>query len=89
MYGQAELELARHPGALVLPAEAVQLSAERAFVFLLEGEVVHRREVTLGEELGEKLEILTGLSPGTVVVTRGIDGLSDGAKVRTAKAKGP
>ena len=89
MYGQAELELARHPAALVLPAEAVQLSADKAFVYLLEGEQVRRRAVTLGEELGEKLEIVTGLSPGMVVVTRGIDGLSDGAKVRTAKAKEP
>lgn len=85
MYGEAELELAMHPGAMVIAAEAVQLSDERAFVFVLEGEQVRRREVTLGEEVGEQLEILTGVTPGTVVVTRGIDGLSDGAKVRTAK----
>lgn len=89
MYGEAELELARHEGALVIASEAVQLSNDKAFVFVLEGEVVHRREVTLGEELGEQLEILTGLTPGTVVVTRGIDGLSEGAKVRVGQAKGP
>ena len=85
MYGEAELELERHVGAMVIASEAVQLSNGKAFVFVLDGEQVHRREVTLGEELGETLEILTGLEPGTVVVTRGIDGLSEGAKVRTAK----
>ncbi len=89
MYGEAELELSRHPNAMVLGAEAVQLSDGKAFVFVLDGEVVHRREVKLGEELGEKLEILSGIEPGTVVVVRGIDGLSEGAKVRTAKAKEP
>jgi HlyD family secretion protein len=89
MYGEAELELARHPQAMVLGVEAVQLSDGKAFVFVLEGEQVRRRQVTLGEELGEKLEILTGLQTGSVVVVRGIDGLSEGAKVRTAKAKEP
>jgi RND family efflux transporter MFP subunit len=89
MYGEAELELARHPQAMVLGSEAIQLSDGKAFVFVLDGEQVHRRQVTLGEEFGEQLEILTGLDAGTVVVLRGIDGLSEGAKVRTAKAKEP
>ena len=87
MYGEAELELARHPAALVIASEAVQLSNGKAFVFVLEGEKVKRTQVTLGEELGEQLEILSGLKPETIVVTRGIDGLSDGAKVRTAQTK--
>lgn len=89
MYGEAQLELDRHLGSLVLGAEAVQLSDGKAFVYVLEGEQVRRRQVTLGEELGEQLEIVSGLTAGTVVVTRGIDGLSEGAKVRTAQAKEP
>lgn len=87
MYGEAALELALHPGALVAPVEAVQLSNGRAFVFVLEGDTARRRQVKLGEDLGEELEIVSGLEPGTVIVKKGIDGLSDGAKVRTPKAK--
>jgi RND family efflux transporter MFP subunit len=87
MYGEAELELARHPGAIVVPAEAVQLSGGKAFVFVLQGEVVKRREVKVGEELDEALEIVGGLEPGAVIVHKGIDGLSDGAKVRLPQGR--
>lgn len=88
MYGEAALELARHRGSLVVPVEAVQLSNGKAFVFVLEGDVVRRRAVVLGEDLGEELELASGLTPGTVVVQRGIDGLSDGARVRLPQPKG-
>lgn len=89
MYGQAELELARHEGAVVVPTGAVQLSNGRAFIFVVNGDQVKRTEVTLGEELGEQLEIRSGLTAGTKVVTRGIDGLSDGMKIRTPQAQAP
>lgn len=83
MYGRAELELAVHAGALVVPSEAVQLSNEKAFVFVLEGDTAKRRAVTVGESLGDLVE-LTGVPAGAVIITRGIDALADGAKVRTA-----
>ncbi len=87
MYGRAELELDRHPGALVMPVEAVQLSEGRAFVWVLEGDVARRREVKVGEELDEQLEILEGLQPGASVVLKGLDGLADGAKVRVPSSR--
>jgi RND family efflux transporter MFP subunit len=89
MYGRAAIELEVHPGALVLPIEAVQLSGGRSFVYVLEGDVVRRREVQTGEALTEgveALEVVGGLAPGVTVVTRGIDALADGAKVRAAGA---
>lgn len=88
MYGRAALELARHVGALVVPVGAVQLSGGRSFVYVLEGDTAKRREVKTGESLDEQLEITEGLQPGVLIITRGIDVLSDGAKVRTA-APGP
>lgn len=87
MYGQAELELERHSNAQVVPVEAVQLSGGKAFVFVLDGGAVQRRLVTLGEELGEQLEITSGLKAEEQIVIRGIDGLADGTKVRTPKSK--
>lgn len=83
MYGRASLELERHPSALVVPIGAVQLSGGRSFVYVLEGDTAKRREVKTGETLDERLEVLEGLQAGAQVITRGIDVLSDGAKVRT------
>lgn len=87
MYGRAELELARRTGSLVVPAEAVQLSGEKAFLFVLEGDTARRLPVTLGESLGDQVEVTGGVAAGTVLITRGIDALADGAKVRTAAGR--
>ena len=82
MYGRAEVEVGVHPRRPVVPAEAVQISDERAFVFVVTGDAVARRRVELGEDLGSRLEIKEGLEAGEEIVVRGIDALSNGAKIR-------
>jgi len=58
--------------ALVLPAEAVIRTGQRALVYLAEpGGRFRPVEVTLGEELGEQLVIRSGLSEGQQVVASG------------------
>jgi Cu(I)/Ag(I) efflux system membrane fusion protein len=57
---------------LVVPAEAVIRTGVRAVVILRqEGGAFAPREVTLGADLGEQLEVLQGLREGDEVVTSG------------------
>ena len=84
MYGRAAIEVGRHKGVAVVPVEAVQISDDRAYVFVVEGDQVARREVSLGEDLGDRLEVSSGLKPGDEVVKRGIDSLATGMKIRRA-----
>jgi RND family efflux transporter MFP subunit len=83
MYGRAEIEIGRHPNVPVVYAEAVQISDEKAFVFIAHGDTVSRKSVVLGEDLGDRLEVVSGLAPGDEIVVRGIDNLADGMKIRT------
>lgn len=83
MYGRAEIELGLHKAVPVVPVEAVQISDEKATVYVVQGDTVQRRQVVLGEDLGDRLEIVSGLKAGEVIVVRGVDGLSTGAKIRT------
>lgn len=87
MYGNGEIEVQLKAGAIVVPVGAVQLASDKAFVYVVNGETVKRTQVKLGEDLGERLEIAQGLQPDAEIVVRGIDGLSDGAKIRKAGAK--
>lgn len=89
MYGKGEIETAVKPAAIVVPVESVQLSNGKAFVFVVNGDSVKRTGVKLGEDLGERLEVAEGLTPGAELVVRGIDGLSDGAKIRKAPQAPP
>lgn len=72
--------------ALVIPKKALVLEGEgnQVFVFKKEesGGKAERRRVEIGFSDTDRLEVLTGLEPGELVITVGQDGLRPGADVR-------
>jgi multidrug efflux system membrane fusion protein len=72
---------------VLVPTPAVQTGAPGDYVFLVDGDdSVSVHKVRLGPSNGQYTAILDGLSAGQMVVTDGTDRLSDGAKIRIAKA---
>ena len=58
--------------ALLVPLEAVLESEGKRFVYVLRsGEEFERRDVTVGDEYGDRVAILSGLKAGERVVTQG------------------
>jgi RND family efflux transporter MFP subunit len=84
MYGRGFIQLAMHPGAMVVPVTAVQINSRGRSVFVIEGDHTRVRPIILGVEVdgGSSFEVVSGLKPGDQVIIAGADGLSDGAKVR-------
>ncbi len=74
--------------ALVIPEEALVPEQARQFVYVVRGEVVEKREVTLGRREPGFVEITDGLRAGDRVVTEGTLKLRDGVLVREAEAPG-
>ncbi|MCZ6649318.1 MAG: efflux RND transporter periplasmic adaptor subunit [Acidobacteria bacterium] len=77
-----------HQDALVVPRLALVAEGTRWYLFRLEDDnTVHRLEVTLGFEEGDRVEVLRvvsedeDLSPGTQVIVSGAPALTDGAPV--------
>jgi RND family efflux transporter MFP subunit len=89
MYGRAAIVTGVHPGALTAPVGAVQISNGRNFVYVLNGDKVSRREVTLGVDGEQWLEIVSGVQPQDELVIAGLEGLSDGTAVRPARNVDP
>jgi RND family efflux transporter MFP subunit len=90
LFARADLGIALRRGVALVPSEAVLQRASGPVVFVVgDGEVVERREVGLGPFHRDAVEVLSGLAPGEVVVTRGHAGLVDGAVVRVAERAGP
>lgn len=89
MFGRGSIVVAVHPHVPVIPARALQLVADKAYVFVVEGDKAVRRTITLGQDLGDDLEVLDGITEGDMLVTAGIDGLADGTVVRTAEGVDP
>jgi multidrug efflux system membrane fusion protein len=67
----------------VIPAQALQLSSDGDFVYIIKpGNTVVRRAVKAGPAFGNDLQaIISGVTPGDHVVTEGIDSLNTGGKV--------
>lgn len=72
--------------ALVIPEEALVPEQARQFVYLMRGEAVEKREVTLGRREPGFVEITDGLRGGDRVVIEGTLKLRDGALVHDADA---
>ena len=69
---------------LWIPAAAVRDEGEAQAIFLLRGETVERRAVTLGIEDGDEIEVLSGVTPGDRVVVDPPPELAGGDRVTTA-----
>jgi RND family efflux transporter MFP subunit len=65
----------------LVPRTAVARDAERTVVFIVNGDTIERRAVTVGRELGSDVEIVAGVVAGAVVVVDPPEGLNDGQKV--------
>jgi RND family efflux transporter MFP subunit len=68
--------------ATVVPAESIVIRDGRTYVLRLSGEQVQQRAVAIGRRQGSLAEILSGISPGDVVVVRGAGFLNDNDVVR-------
>jgi len=81
MFGRARFPAGERK-ALVVPAAAVVERGQLSSLFVVGADGVARlRLVTLGERHGERVEVLSGLTPGERIVVEGGDGLADGSRV--------
>jgi len=71
-----------HEHSIVLPREAVIRELQSAHVFVVNDDIVEKRDVELGIEEDKTLEIVSGLSGGEVIVVAGQGGLKDGTKIK-------
>jgi len=73
--------------AVVAPSAAILPAEEGGTMVLVVGadSAVHQKKVEVGLRDGDKVQILSGVSPGDQVVTVGGIGLEDNAKVRVVK----
>jgi len=72
------------PGVLA-PSAALTQRAGKDVAFVMAGEAVQQRSVTLGRTLGDDREVLDGLAGGDVVVLDPPEKLADGSRVRIAR----
>jgi len=71
--------------ALLIPRSSLVESIRNPYVYVMENNIAKQRKIEVGRELGDKIEILSGLKAGESVITTGQINLSEGASVQIAK----
>lgn len=80
-YGKAQFRVGARKG-ITVPAAAVITRGALTSVWAVSGDGIARlRLVKVGKTMGERLEIISGLSSGDRIVTSGAERVTDGAKV--------
>ena len=82
MFGRGAIDLGSRVNSLLVPAKAVTERGSLTYLWVIDtANIAHLRLVKTGKTVGEKLEILSGLSGDERVVTGGVEKVSEGAKV--------
>lgn len=85
-FADVEVVTSVRKGAPVIPEAALVSEGEQAFVWVVEGGKASKREIALGERMGDRLEVARGLRGGEVIVVAGQRELREDVAVRYAEA---
>jgi multidrug efflux pump subunit AcrA (membrane-fusion protein) len=83
---QVEIDAEMHTGVVIVPASALVHESDETAVFVVVGDKAQRRAVMTGLTSRDRVEIVSGLRDGEVVIVEGQNGLPDGASVTTTEA---
>jgi RND family efflux transporter MFP subunit len=80
-FARVHVEIGKIDQVLTLPAAAIQYRYGVNRVFVVAGDTLAVRELTLGERLGDRIEIMSGVKEGERVAVTDVDTLNEGLRV--------
>ena len=85
-YINVSFDLGNNFSALQIPKLALVEGTKNPFVYVVNGDQVTQRKITVGRETGENIEVLSGLKEGDEIVTSGQINLVEGSKIERIAA---
>jgi RND family efflux transporter MFP subunit len=87
-YAQVDLNLPRKDPPLLIPSDTLVVRPAGTLVALVNADgKVHFQPVTVGRDLGDRIEVLSGLKVGQRVIVNPNDSVQEGVKVHPVAAK--
>jgi RND family efflux transporter MFP subunit len=83
MYAEVKFALPQDGRTLLIPGNAVMIRSDGPKVLVVDAkQTIRARAVKLGRDLGDKVEIVSGLNPTESLVANPTDALRDGSEVK-------
>jgi RND family efflux transporter MFP subunit len=84
-FARVHIESGKVDNVLTVPYTALQYRYGVNRVFVVQGAKVAMRELSVGERLGDRIEVMSGVKAGDRVVVADVDTLADGNSVTVTK----
>ncbi len=81
LFATAKMQQSKPTPAILVPATAVRASAGASRVYVVKGDYVEERVVTVGQSVDQSIEITSGLAVGDRVATANVAQLTDGSPI--------
>jgi membrane fusion protein (multidrug efflux system) len=81
LFARVRLVIAERDGAVLVPEQAIVPQGEKLFVYVIEDGKAMMRPVELGVRQAGRVEVTSGVKPGDVVITAGVQKIGPGAPV--------
>ena len=88
LFATAQIEEATQRPGLLIPAAAARTVSGTSRVFVVAGDHVNESIVSLGQRVGDLVEVTMGLEAGDVVATSHVSQLADGTRVESTGPTG-
>lgn len=82
MFARVHLDLGATRAAVLIPREGLVYRGTQPGVFLIERNSATFRAIETGRTVGDDVEVLSSLAPGTTIITRGSSMLREGDQVK-------
>ena len=90
MYAQVDLAVPRKEPPLLIPGDTLVVRDNVTQVAVVAGDgTVHFRHIQLGRDLGDRLEVLSGLEQGQMLAVNPSDSVREGVKVKPLHTEKP
>jgi RND family efflux transporter MFP subunit len=90
MYAEVKFALPQDSRTLLVPGNAVMIRSDGPKVLVVDAkQTIRSRAVKLGRDLGDKVEVVSGITPDESLVANPTDALRDGAQVKAQLQNDP
>lgn len=81
-FAYVDFNRASHQPLLMIPRSALLKSIQNPMVFVVENNKAVIKKITLGRDFGGKIEVVSGLNAGDVVISSGQINVTEGTKIK-------
>ena len=85
MFVKADIIVDKNEEAVVIPKNLVNKRNRNKFVYVLDKNIAKTRNIETGIEDKYNVEVVSGLEPGDIIVTKGYETLRDNSKVKVER----